>query len=135
MTLNPNYSTAHHFFAQLLVTLGRFGEAAEEIELARRIDPLAPSINAYVPYIYLAARDYKRAIDEGQRAVDLEPQSPLARWHLGGPFYLPAMSAVRSMSWKPRRHWQTGGPCGRPNCALRARGAGIGPALRRYWPT
>ncbi len=83
MTLNPNYSTAHHFFAQLLVTLGRFLEAAEEIELARRIDPLAPSINAYVPYIYLAARDYKRAIDEGQRAVDLEPQSPLARWQFG----------------------------------------------------
>lgn len=83
MALNPNYSTAHHFFAQLLVTLGRFVEAAEEIELARRVDPLAASINAYVPYIYLAARDYKRAIDEGERAVELEPQSPLARWQLG----------------------------------------------------
>jgi len=28
IALNPNYSTAHHFFAQLLVTLGRFVEAA-----------------------------------------------------------------------------------------------------------
>jgi predicted Zn-dependent protease len=63
--------------------LGRFSEAAEEIELARRVDPLAPSINAYVPYIYLAARDYTRAIEEGQRAVELEPQSPVARWQLG----------------------------------------------------
>jgi TolB-like protein/Flp pilus assembly protein TadD len=83
ITLNPNYSTAHHFYSQLLVTLGRFSEAAGEIELARRVDPLAPSINAYVPYIYLAARDYRRAVEEGHRAVELEPQSPVARWQLG----------------------------------------------------
>jgi DNA-binding winged helix-turn-helix (wHTH) protein/tetratricopeptide (TPR) repeat protein len=83
IALNPNYSTAHHFYSQLLVTLGRFSEAAEEIELARRVDPLAASINAYVPYIYLAARDYARAVREGQRAVELEPQSAIAHWQLG----------------------------------------------------
>lgn len=83
IALNPNYSTAHHCLAQLLVTLGRFAEAADEIEFARRVDPFAPSINAYVPYIYLAARDYRRAVDEGQRAVELEPASPLARWQFG----------------------------------------------------
>ena len=45
----------------------------------------APSaaINAYVPHIYLAARDYDRAVHEALRAVELEPQSPVARWQLG----------------------------------------------------
>jgi TolB-like protein/Tfp pilus assembly protein PilF len=83
IAINPNCSTAHHFYAQLLVSLSRFEEAAEQIELARRVDPLSAAINAYVPYIYLAARDYQRAVAEGQRAVELEPDSPLARWQLG----------------------------------------------------
>ena len=83
ISLNPNYSTAHHSYAQMLVSLMRYAEAAEEIELARRVDPLSPAINAYVPYIYLAARDYARAADEGRRAVELEPYSPAARWQFG----------------------------------------------------
>jgi TolB-like protein/Tfp pilus assembly protein PilF len=76
IALNPNYSTAHHFYAQLLATLARYSEAVDEIELARRVDPLSPGINAYVPYIYVAARDYERAVVEGRRAVELEPGSP-----------------------------------------------------------
>lgn len=83
LALNPGYSTAHHFYAQFLVSMRRFAEAAEQIELARRVDPLSPAINAYVPYIYFAQRDYDRAVEEGQRAVELEPSSPLARWHFG----------------------------------------------------
>lgn len=83
IALNPNYSTAHHFYAQLLVSLRRYAEAAEQMELARRVDPLSPAINAYVPYIYLAARDYARASDEGLRAVELEPRSPAAHWQFG----------------------------------------------------
>lgn len=65
------------------MTLKRFPEATEQIELARRVDPLSHAINAYVPYIYLAARDYQRAVAEGQRAVELEPYSPLAHWLFG----------------------------------------------------
>jgi serine/threonine-protein kinase len=83
IAFNSNYSTAHHFYAQLLVSLRRFTEAAKQIELARLVDPLSPAINAYVPYIYLAARDYGRAAAEGQRAVELEPHSPVAHWQFG----------------------------------------------------
>jgi len=83
IALNANYSTARHYYSQLLVTLRRFPDAAEQIEFARRIDPLSPAINAYVPYIYLAARDYERAAAEGLRAVELEPHSPVAHWQFG----------------------------------------------------
>ena len=67
----------------MLVVLARYSEAAEQIELARRVDPLSPAINAFVPYIYLAARDYARAMEEGQRAVELEPNSPVTHWQFG----------------------------------------------------
>jgi TolB-like protein/DNA-binding winged helix-turn-helix (wHTH) protein/Tfp pilus assembly protein PilF len=83
IALNPNYSFAHHSYAQLLVSLRRYPEAAEQIELARRVDPLSPAINAYLPYIYVASRDYQRAAAEADRAVELEPNSPLARLQLG----------------------------------------------------
>jgi len=36
-----------------------------------------------VPYVYLAARRYGRALHEAKRAVALEPYSPLAHWTLG----------------------------------------------------
>ncbi|MBZ5622718.1 MAG: hypothetical protein LAQ69_28890 [Acidobacteriia bacterium] len=83
LQLNPNYATAHHWYSQLLVVRGQHTEAIAQIELARRTDPLSPAINAYVPYIYLAARDYRRALEEARMAVQLEPYSSLAHWQLG----------------------------------------------------
>lgn len=83
LSLRPGYAPAHHCYAQLLVVLHRFRQAAAHIELARRADPVSPAINAYLPYIYLAGRDYDRALREGKRAVALEPHSPLAHWALG----------------------------------------------------
>jgi tetratricopeptide (TPR) repeat protein len=83
IALNPNYSTAHHYYSHLLVSQQRFEEAAAEIEFARQVDPLSPAIHAYVPYIYLAARNYARAVAEGKRAIELEPDSALAHWQFG----------------------------------------------------
>jgi tetratricopeptide (TPR) repeat protein len=83
LELNPNYSTAHHWYAHLLIILGRFEEAAFHMELARDLDPLSSAINSFLPYVYLAARDYDRALGEGKAAIKLEPYSPLAHWELG----------------------------------------------------
>ena len=46
LSLNAGYATAHHWYAQLLVSLGRYAEAVSHIELARRADPVSPAINA-----------------------------------------------------------------------------------------
>ena len=81
--LRPDYATAHQWYAQLLISLRRYPEAASHIELARRADPVSPVINAFLPYIYLASRDYGRAVEEARRAVSLEPYAPLAHWYLG----------------------------------------------------
>lgn len=83
LTLAPRHATAHQWYAQLLVSLGRHRDAIWHIEQARRADPISPAINAYLPYIYLASRQFDRALREAQAAVELEPQNPLAHWQLG----------------------------------------------------
>jgi DNA-binding winged helix-turn-helix (wHTH) protein len=83
ISLRPDYGTARQFYAQLLVSLGRHGEAALQIESAKRVDPVSPAINTNAPYIYLAGRQYARALQEALHAVELEPYSPLGHWQLG----------------------------------------------------
>lgn len=83
LRLAPRHATAHQWYSQLLVSLGRHRDAIWHIETARRADPTSPAINAYLPYIYLASRQFDRALREAQAAVELEPQNPLAYWQLG----------------------------------------------------
>lgn len=83
LALRPAYGTAHQWYAQLLVSLRRYSEAASHIEQARRADPVSLAINSFLPYIYLAGRQYGRAVREAQRAVGLEPHAALAHFYLG----------------------------------------------------
>jgi DNA-binding winged helix-turn-helix (wHTH) protein/tetratricopeptide (TPR) repeat protein len=101
LSLRPDYATAHQFYAQMLVCLGRYAEATVHIEQARRADPVSPAINAFVPYIYLAGRQYGRALIEAQRAVDLEPHAPLAHWILGRAYLVSNQfeEAVRTLEY------------------------------------
>ncbi|HEU4953231.1 MAG TPA: winged helix-turn-helix domain-containing protein, partial [Gemmatimonadales bacterium] len=41
IALNPNYATAHHWYAEHLMWRGRFDEALQESERARLLDPLS----------------------------------------------------------------------------------------------
>ena len=83
LSIDAACASAHHGYAQLLVALGRHAEAIHHIELARRADPVSAAITSYVPYVYLAARRFRRALHEAKRAVALEPYAPLAYWALG----------------------------------------------------
>ncbi len=44
--LDPNYATAHHWFATFLMVLGRSREALEQIELAQQLDPASTPVLA-----------------------------------------------------------------------------------------
>jgi tetratricopeptide (TPR) repeat protein len=44
--LDPNYVTAHHWYATFLMVLGRFPEAVEQIERAQQLDPASAPILA-----------------------------------------------------------------------------------------
>jgi serine/threonine protein kinase/TolB-like protein/Flp pilus assembly protein TadD len=81
--LNPNYATAHHWYAMDLAWLGRDEEAIREIEQARSLDPLSVRISANVGLVLYVARQYDRAILELLKTLELEPSDPDAHWLLG----------------------------------------------------
>jgi serine/threonine-protein kinase len=71
--LNRNYSTAHHWYAFYLMTIGDGPASIEEIMLAREFEPLSPIINAEVGYFYLFNRQYAQALEELEKATLLDP--------------------------------------------------------------
>ena len=71
--LNPNYATAHHWYAEHLMWLGRFDEAFRESERARQLDPLSMIIAADNGVILYTSRQYDRAIEKFRSVIAMEP--------------------------------------------------------------
>ena len=72
--LNPNYATAHQWYAECLSILGHHSEAIAEIKRAQELDPLSLIINQGVGGKYLYARRYDEAMTQFQRTLELYPQ-------------------------------------------------------------
>ena len=77
--LDPNYATAHHWYAEHLMWRGRFGEALQESEKARQLDPLSLIIAADNGVILFYSRHYDRAIDQFRVVLDMDPNFSRAR--------------------------------------------------------
>jgi TolB-like protein/DNA-binding winged helix-turn-helix (wHTH) protein/Tfp pilus assembly protein PilF len=73
IALNPNYATAHHWYAEHLTWLGRFDEALRESALARQLDPLSLIIAADNGAILLYSRQYDRAIAQFTAVREMDP--------------------------------------------------------------
>jgi DNA-binding winged helix-turn-helix (wHTH) protein/TolB-like protein len=71
--LNPNYETAHQWYAEYLSGMGRHREAVAEIRRAKEINPLSLIINAVEAWVLYHARDYDQAIAQGQKVVEMDP--------------------------------------------------------------
>ncbi len=71
--LNPNYATAHHWYAEYLALMGRFDEALAESERARELDPLSLIISADKGIILLYARRYDDAIAQFRSVEEMDP--------------------------------------------------------------
>jgi len=74
--LNPNYATAHQWYAECLSMLGRHVEAIAEIKRAQQLDPLSLIINQGVGGKYLYARRYDEAMAQFHRTLELYPHFP-----------------------------------------------------------
>lgn len=81
--LNPNYATAHHWYAYHLASLGRFYEASTEIKRAREIDPNSLSINTDVGHIYYLWGYTSEAIGLYRKVLEIEPNFADAHMRLG----------------------------------------------------
>ena len=81
--VDPGYATAHHWYALFLAATARNQEALAEIKLAQRLDPLSLIINANVGWCLYLGRDYDQAIEQLQKALELDPNFPAAYEYLG----------------------------------------------------
>jgi TolB-like protein/DNA-binding winged helix-turn-helix (wHTH) protein/Flp pilus assembly protein TadD len=81
--LNPNYATAHHWYAEYLTWMGRFDEAFRESEKARLLDPLSLIIAADNGAIHYFSRKYDLAIEQFKTVRERDPnfsRAGLIRW-------------------------------------------------------
>jgi tetratricopeptide (TPR) repeat protein len=76
--LDPNYATAHHWYAEMLAFQGRFEEALTESERARQLDPLSLIIATDSAAIFYYSRQYDRAIGQFRLVLAAEPSFPRA---------------------------------------------------------
>lgn len=83
IALNPNYATAHHWYAEYLVAVGRSAEALAEIRRARELDPLSLIINTETGKILYYARHYDAAIEQLRETLKMDPEYEQAHIWLG----------------------------------------------------
>ena len=81
--LSPKYPTAHQWHGEYLVSMGRFDEGLTELRWARDLDPLSLIINTNLGLNLYWARRYDLAIQQLQRALELEPNFFRAHLHVG----------------------------------------------------
>ena len=84
MALNPGYATAHHWYAvDFCAMLGRFDEAAAELEIAGQLDPLSAIIREGSPYVKMLRRDYDGAVRGYRELAEFDPSFYKAYTSLG----------------------------------------------------
>jgi TolB-like protein/DNA-binding winged helix-turn-helix (wHTH) protein/Tfp pilus assembly protein PilF len=77
--LDPDYATAHQWYAEYLSWQGRFDEALQESERARQLDPLSLIVATDHGAILYFARKYDRAIAQFRAVLDMDPNFDRAR--------------------------------------------------------
>jgi eukaryotic-like serine/threonine-protein kinase len=83
LALNPNYATAHAWYAQHLSVMGRHQEAIAEIKRAQELDPFSLIINSVVGDTYLKARQYDQAIEQLRKTIEMDKNFHRAHRYLG----------------------------------------------------
>lgn len=79
LEINPGYATAHQWYAELLVSLGRFPEAITQAHAACDLDPLSLIAQTILGVTYYQSRQYDLAIPQLERTLEMEPGFFIAR--------------------------------------------------------
>jgi len=71
--LNPNNSTAHHWYSHYLRIMRRFHDGVAEVRKAQALDPLSSIIGAQLGETLVLAGQYDLAITEYQKNLERDP--------------------------------------------------------------
>ena len=85
--LNPNYPSAHHWYArENLTIMGNFDRALFEMRRAQELDPLSLIINANYGKAYFNARRYDEAIQQLRKTLEIDQNFFVAHHYLGSAY-------------------------------------------------
>lgn len=81
--LNPNYTSAYHWYAWFLLSMRRFDEAQEQIETAQVLDPNSLIVHTIrgLPFYY--RKQFDQAIEQYERILEVDPTLTHANYYLG----------------------------------------------------
>ena len=80
--LNPDYATAHQWYGEYLISMGRFDEAKAEMKQALELDPVSIAINIAQGFPYYNNREYDEAIAAYKKALALDQKYETTHWRL-----------------------------------------------------
>jgi eukaryotic-like serine/threonine-protein kinase len=81
--LNPSYPTAHLWYGDSLMALGKFDQALDQMTRAFQLNPLSPVLSLALGNRLYYARQYGPAIDQCQKTLTMEPNFVPAHVALG----------------------------------------------------
>ena len=73
LELNPNYATAHHWYSQWFLNMGRLEESLRMISRAAELDPVSQAILKDKGLVLYYQRQYDDAIDMARKTLELDP--------------------------------------------------------------
>jgi TolB-like protein/DNA-binding winged helix-turn-helix (wHTH) protein len=74
--LNPNYSSAHMWYAHYLAAMGRFDESVAEAKRALQLDPFSQVTLDFGEWAFYLARQYDLTLQQSQKSLELVPELP-----------------------------------------------------------
>ena len=81
--INPNYPSAHHWYAYFMAFHRLFNEALKRIDIAQQLDPLSlPIVDSVGEFLYFARR-YNEAVEAFRKALEMDPEFLASRINLG----------------------------------------------------
>jgi TolB-like protein len=81
--LNPSYATLYHWYSHFLMAMGRAEESFAASIQAIDLDPYDLPLRSHLVWYYVHARDYDRAIEQGRRTIEMDPNFIPARLYTG----------------------------------------------------
>jgi serine/threonine protein kinase/tetratricopeptide (TPR) repeat protein len=86
LELNASDAEAHRTYSVFLSAMGRAAEALMEMQTAQRLDPISLITSSSAGWTFYFARQYDRAIEQCQKALELDPNFVGAHECLGNAY-------------------------------------------------
>jgi eukaryotic-like serine/threonine-protein kinase len=79
----PGYPTAHHWYAEYLVVMGKMDEALNEARQALEFDPFSLVMNVLLGWVFHYSGRLDQAVEQFRKTLDLDRNFAPARFFLG----------------------------------------------------